>query len=695
MATASTSPTPPMPNNVTYLITPDTENDNENMPPANRDSTPEKIRSTTTRPTEYYSFTPRGLPRGPRAWERHPAVQRAPRAAGSKPPKIIWKRRPLNNITREINSRWKRGRDDGGEDDGVVRPKKKARLVESDGEDKENVEHGEAQGENEEDEVPLLKGVGYVPLTWGAESVEALLYRMGVARHGGELLDEGAAEHMVDDEGASSISDAEPSPEVEADSAPTEEAPEAHKEPSPTSIGISAVEHADHSPRALTTESMEPSVEMCFDITPGTFDGPDTNDHNSDGNEVNRDEGSTAPGHEGTDSLSPEESLPGPEEVCALGGTKSEITDLQPEGDSTESVVQHPQSSAPAEEDDTAYLQQFLQRAKEARAKSQNTLYQPVGDRIKHHLIEQHNQSLDSASIVSDRKRPHSPEPEDISNIEDQEEPTVTTTILIPNTDEESSLKPSSPSRRSSRISSATKLPRPQRPGSLPSNISLRRLNGTEFISMARQRSEAQSAAMSTRNNTRKNKGTALAVQQRLAQLKLGFADDGKGQASTNTEEDEAPKKKRKKRAVGGVKWAEQIARFQGDDGLEHPYIDEPEADEAAVSTTVGDESTETQSEEGRSSSTPRKSRRSSSTSTPGKSRPKTSSLSTSSMPNQSAESNVKHKRKESTGTVNGTPSVKRSVEKLLEDARESGEGEEGKDAKRLRRRTRSEDAVP
>jgi hypothetical protein len=170
----------------------------------------------------------------------------------------------------------------------------------------------------------------------------------------------------------------------------------------------------------------------------------------------------------------------------------------------------------------------------------------------------------------------------------------------------------------------------------------------------------------------------------------LGFTDDGKGQVSTSTEEDEAPKKKRKKRAVGGVKWAEQIARFQGDDGLEHPYIDEPGADKAG-----NDEYTETQSEEGRSSSTPRKSRRSSSTSTPAKSGSKTSSSSaTPTTPNQSAESNVKHKRKESTGTVNGTPSVKRSVEKLLEEARENGEGEEGREAKRLRRRTRSEDAV-
>jgi hypothetical protein len=724
MATTAPSLVSPTPNNDTRLPTPDTD-DNENtpIPAVDHNSTPDHANSATMTTTEYYSFTPRGLPRGPRAWERHPAIQRAPRAAtaGSKPPKIIWKRRPLNNITREINSKWKRGREEGGEDDGVVRPNKRARLVESDGEDKENADScdGQAQGESEP-ELTLLKSIGYVPLTWGAERVEALLNGTDAALNEEDLHDEVVGK----DEGFSTISDAQASPEGDAAIVPFEEPPESQTERSHSAIDIPVVEVADDSHQTPTTNSMEPCLEMCFEITPGIHDGQDANNHTRSDNAVEADRESSASKREAVDSSSPEEGSPRSDEACALSGTNSEITDIQPEGDSAGSAVQQPPISAPAEEDDTAYLQQFLQRAKEARAKSQNTqLYRPVGDRIKHHLIEQHNQTLYSAAIVPDRKRPHSPEPEDISNIEDQEEPTVTSTLLIPNPDEESSsLKPSSPSRRSSRLSnsSATKLPRPQqRPGSLPSNISLRRLNGTEFISMARQRSEAQSAAMNTRNNTRKNKGSALAVQQRLAQLQMGFADDGKGQAATTSaEEDQGPKKKRKKRAVGGgsVTWAEQIARFQGDDGLEHPYVDEPEpqADEAAVSTTTGDESIEPQQppEEGGSrsssfSSTPRKSRRSSSsTSTPaGKSRPAnkgaaSSSTSTSSTsnqnPNQSAESNVKHKRKESTGTVNGTPSVKRSVEKVLDEAREGGaEGaEEGRDAKRLRRRNRSEDAV-
>ena len=78
--------------------------------------------------------------------------------------------------------------------------------------------------------------------------------------------------------------------------------------------------------------------------------------------------------------------------------------------------------------------------------------------------------------------------------------------------------KASSPFRRSGR----TRLPRPQRgpvtaPTATPSTIPLRRSNGTEFVFL--QRADAQEIALTTRTNTKRNKGEAVMPKMKLQAL--------------------------------------------------------------------------------------------------------------------------------------------------------------------------------
>ncbi|RMD44543.1 hypothetical protein DV735_g556, partial [Chaetothyriales sp. CBS 134920] len=126
--------------------------------------------------------------------------------------------------------------------------------------------------------------------------------------------------------------------------------------------------------------------------------------------------------------------------------------------------------------------------------------------------------------------------------------------------------RPSSPCRRSSRLTRL--LPAEKRTATLPNTIALRRLNGTEFVAMQK---EARSIATATRANTKKNKGGAMNVRQRLIQLQA---------------EKHPPVDDQRQKAGKSVIWSETIARMQGVDGKEVPFEPdqkpEPEMDVTA-----------------------------------------------------------------------------------------------------------------
>ena len=260
---------------------------------------------------------------------------------------------------------------------------------------------------------------------------------------------------------------------------------------------------------------------------------------------------------------------------------------------------------AQADHDDTSYLQKFLLRAQAQRvAKSQlnQTPREPPNAQSVEPALE--DRLLDQ----DDEDEPYKPE---CSSQESNEE--------------EGESQASSDCRRSARA--ITRLPRLQKPSTtVPSNISLRRLNGSEFISMQK---DIQNLALTTRANTKKNKCTAVSVRQRLMQLQAEVWQDV---------EDEKPAKKTRK----AVAWAETIARFQDVDGKEL-------AVEAGLLETTN--TAQALHEETATSTEPPQLLQ------PEPSEPETT---------KESKKRVRRQRKANSGTENGTPAPKRTMEMMI-----------------------------
>ncbi|KAL2431620.1 hypothetical protein ABEF95_012351 [Exophiala dermatitidis] len=235
---------------------------------------------------------------------------------------------------------------------------------------------------------------------------------------------------------------------------------------------------------------------------------------------------------------------------------------------------------------------------------------------------------------------------------------------LLVEPDEDLDGNVSSPFRRSSRLNS--KLAPLKKPvPALPSNIPLKRLNGTEFVAF-----NNGSIAAATRTNTKRNKGGALSVKARLVQLhaedKVRYINE-----PTASEEVSSGKKTNKARKEPKeVKWHGTLARFE--DGTEVP--DTPEEEEPAPSAHVETEESkravvnETKGQAAEHIQEPPKS--------------------------EEPAKKVRKLRKLSAGTVNGTPAPKRTtsipvpiaggpfVEKLADIATNKGKGSQGTKAK-------------
>lgn len=237
--------------------------------------------------------------------------------------------------------------------------------------------------------------------------------------------------------------------------------------------------------------------------------------------------------------------LEGDGESATLGGARKPLEPARDQATTTESIspsqenlLLRPTSTLSVDHEDTAYLNDFLSRARAQKAAKSCSSLENVnmdGDAVEEGELMVENEDTGVAEIDTDQ-----------DGIVGGSDP-----VLAPQDDLEPNL--CSP-RRSSRL--ITRLPRPQKPvTSITSNITLKRLNGTEFIAMQK---ETQSLALTTRTNTKRNKGLAQSVHHRLRQLD---AEARVKQPETGGAEGEGSKKKRKKNKEVG--WAEELARCQ------------------------------------------------------------------------------------------------------------------------------------
>ncbi len=282
-------------------------------------------------------------------------------------------------------------------------------------------------------------------------------------------------------------------------------------------------------------------------------------------------------------------------------------------------------TTIPADQDDTAYLHDFLSRARAQKAAKQQAMSQ------------EQDPTAPMDGIETTATSPESPAACDMEDVSESKLDTAVSQDEIPSLEPDIEADPMMTSpRRSSRL--ITRLPRPQKSvACLPSNIALKRLNGTEFIAMQR---ETQSLALTTRTNTKRNKGDAVGVQHKLMQLaaeeRARVVVDGVGQGA------EVPAKKRKKKAKE-VSWDSTIARYEGGEAVVNADGEEGEQEDENE-TPVEAERDGKENEDGQE----------------GKNENKNGEVPKELEKNQVRK--VRRLRKLNVGNVNGTPAPKRRI---------------------------------
>ncbi|RMZ90922.1 hypothetical protein DV736_g1840, partial [Chaetothyriales sp. CBS 134916] len=540
------------------------------------------------------TFTPTQIKYQPRAWQRKPATPAAARSQHQS--RKIWKRVPLQNIASNVNAAWEKG---GRVGDGIMRPVKKIRVartatiataVDEDEDDKENAIVG-ITAKWDREPSPLKTPRRRRPQNWVNVAVTD-------------------ANAMMDDEQITQASTTSPfsrnsfingSSDLTYNldsSSMTPQSLALQSSPSPVvGLEIGRPEGDSHStagsgldPPTVTTAVDSIDLEDAHQISL-SLHFPHT---------ANSDQTISALADQALFDLSP------PEE------SRLETVASTPPAVQASQATQHTEHSHPEDQDDTAYLQAFLSRSRSQRDASAR-------------LAQASNSALVNAALVN-----AGPVSSDLPTLASNTSPTeqtaskqITAPLDVPvlpsdteNGDssqgglETAEVEPSSPCRRSSRL---TRVPRPQKLTTLPNTIALRRLNGTEFVAMHK---EARSIATATRANTKRNKGCAMSVRQRLIQLHAEKHD------AVN---DERPRNGK------GVVWSETIARMQGAEGKEVPYEpDQKPEQEIDESTSEQDEQAGTKAE----------------------------------LPSNLTP--LRRRRKENLGNVTGTPVPKATIELLL-----------------------------
>ncbi|KEF57268.1 uncharacterized protein A1O9_05185 [Exophiala aquamarina CBS 119918] len=435
-----------------------------------------------------FTFTPQRTKTHPRAWERRPATPYLARNEAQK----IWKRVPLGSITSNPSNSWNKA--DRGP---ITRPVKRLKITQLDeDEDKENIDFVASKWDEDRKDTasPKRKVTGFTAIN--REGITACYVRETAV-----LIEAASATALCDD--------------VTTDSNCTEnedlEGP--HGEISaPSSVLF---------PICDATRMESPDGEDLDLQSTDSADEPIRENAASESNATS-DASLLAPRHSNTSELYALQAITTVAEGLMMPAP-TEISNI-----------------ALAGEDDTAFLHDFLSRARAQKA----TRQQPD--------VNENQQQIPGAMDIEEEcPSPASPV-EDIEDIHlSGSPPEPGTTTLQPDVQTENIQL--SPCRRSSRLN--TRLPRLQKPSTtLPNSIALKRLTGAEFISQK----ETQSVALMTRSNTKRNKGVAKSVHERLIQL------DAEAKARDPTAVPVENRKKRRRKAKE-VTWAVQLTRFQDD----------------------------------------------------------------------------------------------------------------------------------
>ncbi|KIV81126.1 hypothetical protein PV11_08571 [Exophiala sideris] len=515
-----------------------------------------------------YTFTPQRVKSLPRAWERRPATPYVPRNEAQK----IWKRVPLGEVTIHHDETWRKGNTALN-----ARPVKRMRVGQVDeDEDKENINYIPSKWEDATSNVsPKRKIAGFVEVNGGLDK------------------DEGCT-HLNEDEDISENEDPAPSPRVR-------------------NTALSETTFED----SVADEGMDECA------SPSVSDRVKPPNQSEDGHAPSTPESVEArltTDKVGNAAIAPSDVFT---ETTLASPILQDTQDIVAESDTLHTDQPLIQPIAQANDDDTAYLHDFLSRARAQKAARQQ---EPVLERASA------NEETKTPQVMSERPA--------AAHIEDVHQNALITaseedsTSLQP--DAEPAIDMSSP-RRSSRL--ITRLPRPQKPVmSLPNTISLKRLNGTEFIATQK---EVQSLAIATRTNTKRNKGDSVSVSIKLMQL------HAEANAKALEPEVKSPEVKKRKKRSKEVSWDATIARYQDGSPPEEDVPEQEDQDE----TQAADEVAETKNGQEQ----------------------QRQAQAVVSEEKQQVVRKVRRLRKLNAGTVNGTPAPKRTLRMSLVGALSTG----------------------
>lgn len=200
--------------------------------------------------------------------------------------------------------------------------------------------------------------------------------------------------------------------------------------------------------------------------------------------------------------------------------------------------------------DDAALLTEFLSRAQAKRAA--NAAKVPK-DEMKEDLVPNSPTVRSRQALEELDKNSPSPLKPQLLSPSKAEKPSDSPNDPMKDGEDEEAGNKASPAacRRSSRIRLPKTPQRAPRPA-IPNQIPLRRANGTEFVFL--QRTEAQELALTTRRNTRRNKGDALLPKDALRVMAKRQEEEA---ASSNSDDGTARQSTRKRAGAKQVSWRE------------------------------------------------------------------------------------------------------------------------------------------
>lgn len=321
-------------------------------------------------------------------------------------------------------------------------------------------------------------------------------------------------------------------------------------------------------------------------------------------------------------------------------------------------------------DDDTAFLRAFMSRTKATKAE------RAAQDETPHSTTRDGD---GATGMDAEQERPATKNSDHL-----------TPTVRLEPSDQEDQedAVPTSPLRRSKRAV-VTSIPRPQ---ILPNAIQLKRANGNEFIFKSNQASSTANVAMTTRSNTKKNKGTAINVPARLEEILAEKAKEHSAEhepsadaskATLETSNDKATKKRKRDKYDTGSK-AKKVLRWN-DENL----VSYQEAEQSLDSEDIEDSVQESAREKDEENHEPNKHVKLALTLGHGSSETVSTEEDKATEPAKETaqprkdEQKVRRVRRGIVGSVNGTPAPKTRSKSIIEnDEMDDVAGEEGPQAR-------------